>query len=35
VPVVSSKQAMIWAALRDARVECAIGGYGSLFAAMK
>jgi maleate isomerase len=33
VPVVSSKQAMIWAALREARVECTIGGYGSLFQA--
>jgi maleate isomerase len=33
VPVVSSKQAMVWAALREARVAEPIVGYGRLFDA--
>jgi maleate isomerase len=32
VPVVSSKQAMVWAGLRAARVSDAIEGYGRLFS---
>jgi maleate isomerase len=33
LPVVSSKQAMIWASLRAARVETTVSGYGQLFGA--
>ncbi len=33
LPVVSSKQAMIWASLREARVKDSVSGYGQLFEA--
>jgi maleate isomerase len=32
VPVLSSKQVMVWAALRSARVSDPVEGYGRLFS---